>query len=321
MPIELPESFDFDLMYLTTWIGGEVVPILKGAGTFNFHIALRDKNHYEWADTTADYLPLTLYVEKATPTIEIINLSQKVGSVAAPTYEVTPAVTDGTVKVEYKLSTAEDSTYTETLPTGAGTYKVKVSVTGDKNLEDTSKVATLKITKKTTGGGGGSSTTTYAITVKENENAEVTPNGTVKVEKGDDKTFKIKAKKGYEIEDVLVDGKSVGALSKYTFENVKAKHTIEVKAKKVEEKPTTPETKETFKDVKKGDWYFEAVEYVAKKGLMNGTGNDMFSPNAATTRGMIVTILYRLEGEPVVEECSFTDASSDAYYAKAIAWA
>lgn len=47
----------------------------------------------------------------------------------------------------------------------------------------------------------------------------------------------------------------------------------------------------------------------------------MFSPNATTTRGMIVTILYRLEGEPAVEECSFTDVPSNAYYAKAIAWA
>ena len=165
--------------------------------------------------------------------------------------------------------------------------------------------------------GGGSSTTTYKITVTAPENATVAPNGTVKVKRDREQTFIIEAKKGYEIEDVLVDGKSVGAIDEYTFKKVREHHTLEIKVKAIE---TNPEEKETFKDVKKDDWFYKAVDYVYKKELMNGTGNDEFSPNISTTRGMIVTILYRLEGSPEVENSTFTDVASTEYYAKAVAW-
>ena len=193
--------------------------------------------------------------------------------------------------------------------------KIEITVTEEMTVEVTYK-------RKYTGGGGGSTTTTtYKITVTEGKNGSITPNGVVKVEKGEDQTFKIKAEKGYEIADVLVDGKSVGAVAKYTFKNVKEKHTIEATFKKVEMPEQKPEEKETFKDVKKNDWYYEAVEYVANKGLMNGTGNDEFTPDANTTRGMIVTILYRLEGSPEVSMSTFTDVANTEYYAKAVAWA
>ncbi len=76
-----------------------------------------------------------------------------------------------------------------------------------------------------------------------------------------------------------------------------------------------------FTDVSTGDWFYEAVRYVYENGLMNGTTEMTFAPNATTTRGMIVTILYRLEGEPAVSDGSFTDVASGAYYADAIAWA
>lgn len=78
----------------------------------------------------------------------------------------------------------------------------------------------------------------------------------------------------------------------------------------------------SYSDVNRGDWYYDAVSFVVEKGLMNGTGTGMFTPNAATTRGMIVTILYRLEGEPAVAvNCPFSDVKSGAYYEKAITWA
>ena len=165
--------------------------------------------------------------------------------------------------------------------------------------------------------GGGSSTTTYKITVTAPENATVAPNGTVKVKRDREQTFIIEAKKGYEIEDVLVDGKSVGAINEYTFKKVREHHTLEIKVKAIE---TNPEEKETFKDVKKDDWFYKAVDYVYKKELMNGTGKNEFSPNISTTRGMIVTILYRLEGSPEVANSTFTDVASTEYYAKAVAW-
>lgn len=81
-------------------------------------------------------------------------------------------------------------------------------------------------------------------------------------------------------------------------------------------------TAPSFSDVSRNDWYYNAVAYVVEKGLMNGTGAGMFTPNAATTRGMIVTILYRLEGEPAVAgSCPFSDVKPGSYYEKAITWA
>lgn len=77
-----------------------------------------------------------------------------------------------------------------------------------------------------------------------------------------------------------------------------------------------------FTDVGEKDWFYEDVAYVYGKGLMNGTGAKSFQPNAPTTRGMIVTILYRLEGSPAGGNWSpFTDVPRDAYYSAPIAWA
>ena len=77
-----------------------------------------------------------------------------------------------------------------------------------------------------------------------------------------------------------------------------------------------------FSDVAETAWYRDAVAYAYDSGLMSGTSATQFSPNATTTRAMIVTMLYRLEGEPAVSAASaFTDVAGTAYYADAVAWA
>lgn len=76
-----------------------------------------------------------------------------------------------------------------------------------------------------------------------------------------------------------------------------------------------------FEDVTEADWFHEAVAYVYDTGLMNGTSGTAFSPNAATSRGMIVTILYRLEGSPAVGAAAFPDVPEGWYYTDAVAWA
>lgn len=295
------------------------------AGSQDITVSLKDTTNYAWADDSVTDLTITFEIAKATPTIEIDNLSQKEGSVTAVTYTVTPANTDGTVKVEYKVSTEEDSTYTETLPTTKGTYTVRVTVTGDSNLGDTQNTATLTITRKTTSSGGGSSAPTkYTITVKQNSNGKISPE-TIKVEKGNDQKFAIKANEGYEIKDVLVDGKSVGAVKEYTFENVKAAHTIEATFKKVEEvAPVEPEDgwKNPFVDVSEDDWYYEAVKFANENKLFNGVSENEFGANVKMTRGMLVTVLYRLAGEPATNKSiPFADVDTAMYYANPISWA
>ena len=83
-----------------------------------------------------------------------------------------------------------------------------------------------------------------------------------------------------------------------------------------------PEVKLPFTDVSTSDWFYDDVAFVYKNGLFSGTDSRSFSPNASMTRAMLVTVLYRLEGEPTVTgRSSFTDVRSGAYYEKAVIWA
>ncbi len=77
-------------------------------------------------------------------------------------------------------------------------------------------------------------------------------------------------------------------------------------------------------DVKDGAWFFDAVKYVTVNGLMNGISGNKFGPNDATTRAMVVTVLYRLEGEPAVTALKahpFEDVAAGEWYSDAITWA
>ena len=84
--------------------------------------------------------------------------------------------------------------------------------------------------------------------------------------------------------------------------------------------PTAPEL--PFKDVPTGHPFYDDIKYVYEKGLMQGASADLFASGATTTRAMIVTILYRMEGEPAVSgTASFKDVADGMYYSKAVAWA
>lgn len=77
-----------------------------------------------------------------------------------------------------------------------------------------------------------------------------------------------------------------------------------------------------FRDVSARDWFYESVKFVNEKGLFGGTSENTFSPNEALTRAMLVTVLYRAEGEPkTAASTKFKDVASNAYYANAVAWA
>lgn len=75
-----------------------------------------------------------------------------------------------------------------------------------------------------------------------------------------------------------------------------------------------------FADVKANDWCYEATKFVAEKNLMRGVSETDFKPEMNTTRGMIVTILYRMENEPDVAPTKFLDVSQTAWYGNATAW-
>lgn len=76
-----------------------------------------------------------------------------------------------------------------------------------------------------------------------------------------------------------------------------------------------------FADVNTTDWFYDAVQYAYEKGMMNGTSTTTFSPGGTTTRGMIVTILHRLEGTPTANGTAFTDVPAGQWYSDAVSWA
>ena len=126
-------------------------------------------------------------------------------------------------------------------------------------------------------------------------------------------TFTFKPDKGYRVKDVKVDGKSVGAVTTYTVDKLTVSTRIEV---------TFTNGKLPFTDVRESDWFYDDVVFAYENGLFSGTSDTTFSPNTSMTRAMLVTVLYRLEGQPAVNGRSgFSDVQYNGYYEDAVTWA
>lgn len=181
-------------------------------------------------------------------------------------------------------------------------------------------------TKPSSGGSSGGSSsgkTTYKVTTSAVNNGGVNASPS-SAEKGATITITLSPDKGYKLDKLTVtdgSGKTVSTVKKsdtvYTF--TMPASAVKVGVSYVKATGTPSETK--FNDVSANDWFASAVDYVTGKGMMNGTADNTFSPKANTTRGMIVTVLYRLENQPSTSAASFTDVASGAYYANAVAWA
>lgn len=87
------------------------------------------------------------------------------------------------------------------------------------------------------------------------------------------------------------------------------------------EMETDQKTVQLFSDVKQTDWFYSDVGYVHAQGLMRGTGGALFEPQTEASRGMVVTILWRLDGALAARGSNFSDVKNDAYYYDAVAWA
>ena len=154
-----------------------------------------------------------------------------------------------------------------------------------------------------------------------------TENGSVSVSpknasQGDRVTVTVKPDAGYELDSLKVldkDGKELALTDKgdgrFTF--IMPAGRVEVKATFTEEVKISP-----FRDVSTDAYYYEAVKWAQKKGITGGIGDGLFGPNQPCTRAQIVTFLWRAAGSPEPKAMSsFADVSTDAYYAKAVAWA
>lgn len=200
---------------------------------------------------------------------------------------------------------------------------VKVGSNCTKEVKNDTIVVTY--TKPSSGSSGGSSSgkTTYKVTTSAVNNGGVNASPS-SAEKGATITITLSPDKGYKLDKLTVtdgSGKTVSTVKKsdtvYTFTMPASAVKVGVSYVKATETPS----KTKFNDVSANDWFASAVDYVTGKGMMNGTADNTFSPKANTTRGMVVTVLYRLENQPSTSAASFTDVASGAYYANAVAWA
>ena len=174
------------------------------------------------------------------------------------------------------------------------------------------------------GSSGGSGSSTYSVSVSsvDNGSVSVSPRNT---SEGATVTITVTPDEGYELDTLTVtdkDGNNIRLTNagngKYTFTMPDSRVTVNATFTEVED---VPEQVGPFTDVNTDDWFAEAVQYMLDNEMMNGTSATTFGPNTTTTRGMIVTILYRLEGEPDAAASSFTDVASNMYYEDAINWA
>ena len=174
-------------------------------------------------------------------------------------------------------------------------------------------------------GGGSSSSSTYKVTVATVSNGSAKASASTAA-KDATVTVTLSPDKGYKLDKITVtdaSGKEIATTKKsdtsYTF--TMPASAVTVKVAYVKDGATVVEPTTGFNDVADKDWFADAVKYVADKGMMNGTSKTTFGPNDSTTRGMIVTVLYRLENEPSAAAVSFTDVVSGQYYTFAVAWA
>lgn len=169
---------------------------------------------------------------------------------------------------------------------------------------------------------GGSTTTTRTITIQSSFGGKVTASAS-QAAQGKVITLTALPNSGYVLKSLTVttaSGTSVPVANqssgKYTFTMPAAAVTVKAVFAAQETDPDFP-----FADVAKGSWYYEGVRYAYENGLMSGTGEGTFSPDLPTSRGMLVTILYRLAGSPVAGSASFTDVAKGQWYADGVAWA
>ena len=167
--------------------------------------------------------------------------------------------------------------------------------------------------------GGGWYDSYYTIKTTAGAGGSISPSGSVSVREGRDQTFTITPDKSYAVSNVKIDGKSIGAVKSYTFENVSRTHTIEVIFMKANGNPQTG----VFVDVATGSYYEDAVDWAVENGITKGTDDTHFSPDGICTRAQAVTFLWRAAGSPKPETRTmpFTDVPAGSYYYDAVLWA
>lgn len=298
--------------YTYTWQNAEgnvlsAAPVNAGSYKLVIAVAADDPNYVGSAT-------VSFTISKATVTVTVDDKEAYVGSdMPELTYTVSGLASGESLAVNPTLTCNADMDKPgEYAITASG---AAVPATGNYNETITYVPGTLTVSRRPINVGP-----TYDIDVADSEN------GSVKASLGNASegsviTLTVTPDEGYRLGSITVideNGDDVevrrsGSEYKFTMPD----SDVRVSARFVRDTGALP-----FNDVNAGDWFYEYVAYVYNNGIMDGVGTGEFSPNTATTRGMVVTVLYRLYGEPAVRGGSdFTDVAPGAYYADAVTWA
>ena len=230
-------------------------------------------------------------------------------------------ITDGNINDVREVSKGSDGNLTDKNPTDM------ITITGGTFHEDVSDYLADGLVQNADGSVGKPyvppANPNYKITIGDMENGTVTANPTA-AKAGATVTLTPVPDEGYALSTLTVTDRFGDAVrvteqadGTYTFPMPNGQVTVTATFVETEEPVDEP-----FVDVAEGDWFYDAVVYAYQNELMDGVGGNRFAPNSETTRAQLVTILYRLEGEPAVSgDLPFTDVESGTWYTDAILWA
>lgn len=302
----------------------------------NFSSSLKD------TDYLADSLKAELNTGKGDvpysyyPTVNEAKEAAKKAGGGTVTDLTSPSTNNFTVTLKFDngeadqmLTVAENGTVILPTPTRSGSYAFRYWTDGTNTYAAGSeytvtKEATLTAVWRYTGSSSSSSSSSsyYAISVPSvaNGSVSVTPSS---ASKGTTVTITVKPNDGYELDKLTVTDQSGNRLSlndqgngKYTFTMPSGKVNVGAAFSKIE-------TAIRFRDVKLGDYYYDAVKWAVENGITEGTSAETFSPGASCTRAQMVTFLWRAAGSPAPKSAAnpFKDVSANDYYYAAVLWA
>lgn len=246
---------------------------------------------------------------KVTLTLERGNLPDGAVVTVSGTDEAGNAVT---------LTDNGDGTYSASLPNKTQTYTFIAAYDGSQTIAPKTDFTTVKVQQRSSGGGEPAKP---SFPVKISSSGD----GVAKVDKsyasaGDKVTITVTPGRNATVQRITVTDKD-GERLKLT-ENRDGTYSFTMPNGAANVYARFSGSGLPFADVPSGSWYYDDVAYVYDTGLMTGLTATAFGPNLSTTRGMIVTILWRMENEPAAKHgCPFADVRRGSYYEQAIAWA
>ena len=245
---------------------------------------------------------------KVTLTLERGNLPDGAAVTVSGTDEAGNAVT---------LTDNGDGTYSASLPNKTQTYTFTAVYDGSQTIAPKTDIATVKVQQRSSG--GEPAKPSFPVKIAHSGDGKVTVDKSY-ASAGDKVTITVTPGRNGSVQRITVTDED-GQRLKLT-ENRDGTYSFTMPNGSANVYARFSGSGLPFADVPSGSWYYDDIAYVYDAGLMNGLTATTFGPNLSTTRGMIVTILWRMENEPAAKHgCPFADVRRGSYYEQAIAWA